>query len=233
MNKPSYYINIPASVRYDDSIPPVAKLIFGEIGALCGMRGHCFATNKHLGELYGLDARTVSRYIKKLKEGGYIEISRSDDTQQRIITVAKGVTEISTPTTTTSTPTTSECLGVDNQVPRGRQPRQPGINTTYNTTNNTTVADATSVMDHFNITLNKKLRLTDQRKRIISNRLKDHTIDELKTAITNFSKDTWADRMKYCDIVYAIGIRSGVDNLDRWLNTTVKPASTPGGLDYL
>ena len=75
-------------------------------------------------------------------------------------------------------------------------------------------------LEYFNSKTKKRLTLTDQNKRIIESRLRDHSLIDLKRAVDNFSKDTWADRHKYCDVVYCIGIRNKVDNLDRWLNVT-------------
>ena len=40
--RPGYYAIIPADVRYDDGIPPNAKLLYGEISALIGKDGFCF-----------------------------------------------------------------------------------------------------------------------------------------------------------------------------------------------
>lgn len=58
-----------------------------------------------------------------------------------------------------------------------------------------------------------------ERINLISKRLKEgYTVEQLCMAIDNFSKDDWPDRHKYCDFVYVIGFRKGVDNLDRWLN---------------
>jgi hypothetical protein len=77
------------------------------------------------------------------------------------------------------------------------------------------------VLAHFNQVCHKTLTLTKDREGLISRRLVEgRTIEEMKKAITNFSKDDWPDRPKYMDLVYAIGVRNKIDNLDRWLNFT-------------
>lgn len=87
--------------------------------------------------------------------------------------------------------------------------------------NNTYAEQVQLVFNHFCTKLNKKILLTPERKKIIEQRLKEkRTVQEINIAIDNFSKDEWPDRHKYCDIVYAIGTRNKVNNLDRWLNQT-------------
>ena len=73
-------------------------------------------------------------------------------------------------------------------------------------------------LNYFNLKANKKLTLNDEREKIISSRLKVYTINQLKQAVDNFVKDTWPDRHKFMDIVYCIGIRNKIDNLEKWLN---------------
>ena len=71
--KPSYYAIIPANVRYDENLRDKAKLLYGEITALCNKNGYCFASNKYFAELYGVTTTTISTLIKELVDKGYIE----------------------------------------------------------------------------------------------------------------------------------------------------------------
>lgn len=74
VQQPSYYTNIPASIRYDNDIPPNAKLLYGEIGCLSNKFGYCFATNEYFAKLYNLSEDRISKLIHLLEKKGYIEI---------------------------------------------------------------------------------------------------------------------------------------------------------------
>ena len=78
--KKSYYAVIPANVRYDDELSANAKLLYGEITALCNEKGYCWASNDYFSQLYGKSRITVSRWISELIQKGYInsEISKED-----------------------------------------------------------------------------------------------------------------------------------------------------------
>lgn len=73
--KPNYYALITADVRYDDDLIPNAKLLYGEITALCNKEGYCWATNDYFAELYKTSEKTISRWVKNLESKGYIATS--------------------------------------------------------------------------------------------------------------------------------------------------------------
>ena len=72
--RPGYWAVLPASVRYDETLPPNAKLIYAEISALAQIDGYCWASNQYLAELFGVDKKTASRLVSKLAERGYIRV---------------------------------------------------------------------------------------------------------------------------------------------------------------
>lgn len=71
---PGYWAVIPATVRYDDRIPANAKLLYGEITALCDRKGFCWAKNEYFAALFGWSADTVTRLIRKLRDTGYLDV---------------------------------------------------------------------------------------------------------------------------------------------------------------
>ena len=70
----SYYAIIPANVRYDKRLPAGAKLLYGEITALCNEKGFCWASNAYFSELYSASKSTISRWVSALNEFGYISV---------------------------------------------------------------------------------------------------------------------------------------------------------------
>lgn len=70
--KVNYYSIIPANVRYNNELMPNAKLLYGEITALCNKEGVCWATNEYFANLYSVSERTITDWVKKLEQFGYI-----------------------------------------------------------------------------------------------------------------------------------------------------------------
>lgn len=74
METPNYYAIIVASVRYDKRLKANAKLLYGEITALTGKHGFCWADNKYFAQLYEVSIGTISRWISQLESFGYLRI---------------------------------------------------------------------------------------------------------------------------------------------------------------
>jgi hypothetical protein len=71
--QPNYFAIIPASVRYDKDVIPNAKLLYGEISALCNSDGFCWAENSYFAELYAVSSCTISRWISQLEKKKHIK----------------------------------------------------------------------------------------------------------------------------------------------------------------
>ena len=114
MNKPSYYANIPANVRYSN-LKPNAKLLYGEITALSNKLGYCFASNSYFAELYGVSKNTVSRWIGDLTKLGFITVQIERNSNNQI---------------------TKRIIGIDKKVDTPIDEKVKGNNTSINTTSN-------------------------------------------------------------------------------------------------
>lgn len=86
----NYYAIIPANVRYDEDLIPSAKLLYGEITALCNDKGFCWATNNYFASLYKVNERTIRTWLDSLINKGYIVrkmIPKNNGEFQRIISI--------------------------------------------------------------------------------------------------------------------------------------------------
>lgn len=88
--KKSYYAIIPANVRYDSDLIPSAKLLYGEITALCNEQGFCWASNKYFADLYETNERTIRRWLESLAEKKHISVIPTSPTTREIYIVKVG-----------------------------------------------------------------------------------------------------------------------------------------------
>lgn len=203
---PNYYAVIPGSVRYDNTITAQAKLLYGEIAALCNERGFCWATNGYFGKLYGLNPKYVSGIIASLEAAGHIVIEVSTNGGARNIFLAEAMAK--------------NLKGGSEKPEGGSQKNLNHNNKTNNKDNNTTSSDeaadshtTTDVLEVYRLYLTRfkvadwqegtrltpeqlskaerRYRLTDGRRAAIRRRLKDAGKRMLMAAIVGYSREPW------------------------------------------
>ena len=74
------YSVIPTRILFNENLKPNVKLLYGAITSLACKEGYCYASNNYLGEKFKVDPKTISSWIKELRELNYIvvEIIRND-----------------------------------------------------------------------------------------------------------------------------------------------------------
>ena len=133
-NQRRYYAVIPANIRYDKSLIPNAKLLYGEITALCNEKGYCWATNDYFSQIYSVSKRTIQTWIKSLSDAGYIslEFVNTNDVNKSAVRLIKIVENLHSPMQKNSHPACKKL----------RDPHEE--NFIYNNTFNNTINNSSS-----------------------------------------------------------------------------------------
>jgi len=133
MNKKSFYAIIPANVRYSP-INAHAKLLYGELTALCNEKGFCWAGNAYFAGLYEVSTKTIGRWLAELKGQGFIVVKTEN--YKRKILIGNGI------------PLDNSVRGVGQICPRGGDKSVLHNNTVNNTNNNTICSsEQTALLD--------------------------------------------------------------------------------------
>lgn len=191
----NYYAIIPANVRYDEKLIPSAKLLYGEITALCNEKGYCWASNSYFAKLYGVSVASVKNWLKSLEDGGYID---------RVVKYKEGSKEIESRWITILTHPRVENLPTPvRKVADPRQENWPDNNTSNNTINNT--KDIMSgkpdnvpyeeIIEYLNqkSESNYRSKTASTRKYIKARFNEGFTIDDFKTVIDKKTKEWKGD----------------------------------------
>ena len=67
-NNRNFFAIIPATVRYNKNLSPLAKLIWAEISCLTNHKGYCYCSNEYLAKCFHIEKNTVSKYINALRK---------------------------------------------------------------------------------------------------------------------------------------------------------------------
>lgn len=179
--KPNYYAVVPANVRYA-AIPASAKLLYGEITALCDKKGYCWATNSYFANLYQVTERNITRWLAELVKFGFCRVDKNVGGGRQI------------------------CLGgVDNFVLNTEYDLSKP-NTTLNITNNNTPkgvgVNEKILLDMINSLTGRSFRTLPRGS---AKTLKLFSQSEIGTALDNMKRDGWhSEKMKDLSIDYML-----------------------------
>lgn len=205
----AYYAIIPANVRYDKDLAPNAKLLYGEITALCNEKGYCWASNQYFAELYGVSILSIRRWVNSLVTKGYVYRTltykpNSKEVDKRILSIDGGIKIDTTSVQKCYDPSikndTSSSIKNDTD-------NNTSINNTFNNTNiykeknikkesvNSVIAEYTENKDlqdalHGFVEMRNKARkpLTARAMKLSLNKLNELALDDVtKIAIVNQS----------------------------------------------
>ena len=84
MNDEAYFAIIPAIVMYDERLSMMERLLYGTITLLTKKDGYCYASNGYLANLYKCNESTITRHIGQLKKYGYLTVEIKDNYQRKI-----------------------------------------------------------------------------------------------------------------------------------------------------
>lgn len=189
---PSYYAILEADVRYDNELKANEKLLYAEITALSNKDGHCWATNKYFGNLFDVTKVTISRWIKKLTEKGYInrKLIRKDnkEVKKRILTP------------------------INKNVNTSPQNNQEGINRNVKgntTSNNTTSNNIYKLWDE-----KMKTMISANQKQTLNSYLDELPLEVIEVALQR-TKDNASQKgyYHYCKKILDNWVEEGVEEL--------------------
>lgn len=179
MEHPAYYSIIPASVRYNDNLSANAKLLYGEITALANARGFCWASNSYFANLYRVSIESVKRWMRQLKESGYIRVeieTRGSNTERHIYV-------LDDPQNSMIQGGSKMTLGGVKNDPTPRVKNDPHNNTSINTKLNKDIID--KVISYLNLKTAQSYRPTSKstQKHINARISEGYTLEDFEAVI--------------------------------------------------
>lgn len=199
--KPNYYSILTANVRYDEKLNASEKLLFSEITALSNRHGYCTAGNGYFSKLYNVSDRSVTRWIKHLKELGYLKyvpIYKKD---------SKEVDERRLyPLTNSKDPLDKNVYGGRQKCPRPLDKNVEDNITSINNINmldkdnsevsNTNRFNYSKFINSINEEANTNFRNSSNNRKLIHARLADGYTEEELIKVIKFKANQWKDNEK-------------------------------------
>ena len=87
------FIVVPNKILHCKKLTQGAKLLMGVIIKLCSSKGYCWASNDYLAEIFDVNRMTISRWVKSLKNNGFIKckIYENYENYRRNIRISKSL----------------------------------------------------------------------------------------------------------------------------------------------
>lgn len=148
---------IPAEIYDDKTLTWTQKLMLVEVSSFCANGRECYVSNKHLSQFLQVSNSQVVKTLGVLVDRGLIErkFVPHQDGDRRILSVAGGVEQMTTPIVTESTPPSAPATTPHKHKGAGGGKRG-GLHTNTGTTNTPTKtgtkakpADIQEVRDYF------------------------------------------------------------------------------------
>ncbi|WP_302967374.1 helix-turn-helix domain-containing protein [Intestinibacter bartlettii] len=184
----SYYAIIPANVRYDNDLTPNAKLLYGEITALCNEKGYCWASNNYFAELYKVSKKSISKWINQLIQKGYIKSQimykeGSKSIEERRLYISNPMEE------KFHTPSPKVLYPMEEKFHTPMEEKVKDNNTYINNTNNNTVISLDDIDNIWKLYPNKKDKTKAYKyiKRILTK--EKISVEELERAVKRYAKE--------------------------------------------
>ena len=184
----SYYAIIPANVRYDNDLTPNAKLLYGEITALCNEKGYCWASNNYFAELYKVSKKSISKWINQLIQKGYIKSQimykeGSKSREERRLYISNPMEE------KFHTPSPKVLYPMEEKFHTPMEEKVKDNNTYINNTNNNTVISLDDIDNIWKLYPNKKDKTKAYKyiKRILTK--EKISVEELERAVKRYAKE--------------------------------------------
>ena len=204
MEKPNYYGILPANVRYDKELKPMEKILFTEISSLTSKEGYCYAKNSYFADLYDVHKNTVGNWINNLVKRGYLKSviiyeKGTKNIQERRLYITTPTSEkVDTPVNKKNdTYQRKDLEGINEKIDTPINEKIEDNNTSINNTslllnnnNNIYVKNEFSrvceeiknkwikIAHEYKLS-GTQLKMTEKRKRVINNLLKEYSLEEV------------------------------------------------------
>ena len=204
MEKPNYYGILPANVRYDKELKPMEKILFTEISSLTSKEGYCYAKNSYFADLYDVHKNTVGNWINNLVKRGYLKSviiyeKGTKNIQERRLYITTPTSEkVDTPVNEKNdTYQRKDLEGINEKIDTPINEKIEDNNTSINNTslllnNNNNIHVKNEFSQACEDIKNKwikiaheyklsgtQLKITEKRKRVINNLLKEYSLEEV------------------------------------------------------